>query len=166
MNTRNIFLHISSNGSATHKSLILNCVCSHTRLLWCATLRPNGNVFHEHPLLWMCESGWVADKLQHPAKCQTHGGHKWLCSHCCDTLGTLLLCPATQDPPRRQSVGKMLVILDWFSGVWTDERPLTEDSSGIIRFAVFEFWEHTAACSAFRSNLSLFSRGMTRETWN
>lgn len=29
------------------------------------------------PLLWVCESGREADKLQHPAKCQSQGGHKW-----------------------------------------------------------------------------------------
>lgn len=54
-----------------------------------------------------CESDWDADKLQHPAKCQSHGGHKWLWAHCRDTLGTLLLCPVNHNLPGRSGVIQM-----------------------------------------------------------
>lgn len=106
----------------THISLILQSTNAqrHThRVMWCNTIRPNGNVFYECPLLWMCESDWEADKLQHPAKCQSHGGHKWLWAHCYNTLGTLSLCLAIHNRPRRSAV-EQIFDSDRIFGLQTD----------------------------------------------
>lgn len=131
--------HCMGVGGTTHASLILHCVHTHTHtVLWCGTIRSNGNVFHERPLLWMCESDWEADKLQHPAKCQNHGGHKWLWAHCRDTLGTLLSCPAIHNLLRRSGVEQMF---DSGSVVWS-----------VDRWVVAELWKmawHSLLCCLF-----------------
>lgn len=74
-----LHLHVhdfyGTEGNRTHRA----CTCAHrSAVLQCSPARFNGNVFHERFLLWMCESGWEADKLQRPAKCHSHGGRKWL----------------------------------------------------------------------------------------
>ena len=107
-------------GGEGNHTYIINFYTFHTHsALWCGTIRPNGNVFYECPLLWMCDSDWEADRLQHPAKCQSHGGHKWLWAHCCDTLGTLSSRPAIYNQPRRSGVEQL-----FGSGliVWSSDR--------------------------------------------
>lgn len=87
-------------------------VCAHTlTVLWYGTIRPNGNAFYERPLLWMCESDRETWQMQHPAKCQCHGGHKCLSAHCCDTLGSLCFASCHSRPAQKTWWGDILILI-------------------------------------------------------